>query len=170
VHFRLIQIDLLLVVDELLEEAFQGLIYGGVLIIELRGIANIWHAIDICFLEGVILVLHILFPLTVLFHVFPSYFRALGLSNANYNIFGPLSAEGFAGIKIGFIRFDIAGDLLFLQVHGQFFLFDKIIGGLHGEGVHVHLQFIIVDDLVAQERIEATPILKIAIHFSDLWD
>ncbi len=53
-------------------------------------------------------------------------------------------------------------------MQGDVLLFDEIIANLDGKRIHIHLQFVIVDDFVVEKRIEATPILKIAIHFADL--
>jgi hypothetical protein len=89
VHFGLIQIDLLLVVDELLQQPLQRLIYVHTLIAKLRRwgrIADIWHAIDISLFEGVIFSGDVLLSLAKLFCVFSSYLVILYLSNSNYDI------------------------------------------------------------------------------------
>lgn len=55
-------------------------------------------------------------------------------------------------------------------MEGKLFLFDKIIGNLDGETIDVHLQFIIVDDFVTEQRIKPAPVLEVSIDFPDLWD
>lgn len=55
-------------------------------------------------------------------------------------------------------------------MHGELLLFDEIIGHLGGKRIDIHLQLVVVDDLIVEERIEAAPVLEVAIEFSDLGD
>lgn len=89
-HFRLIHIDFLLIINELFEKPLERLIYCHILIVELRWwgrVAYIWHAIDIVLFEGVVLSGNVLFSLTKLLCVFSSNIVAIELPNANYDIF-----------------------------------------------------------------------------------
>lgn len=140
------------------------------MIIDLWGIAYIWHAIYISFLKGIVLARDVLLPLAELLRVLPANLVVFQLSDPNYYVFGSLTTKGFAGIKIGLKRLYVTGCFLLLQVHGQLLLFDEIIRHLGGKRIDIHLQFVVVDDLVAEERIEATPVLEVAIEFSDLGD
>lgn len=101
-HFRLIHVNLLLVLDQLFEQTFQGLIRRCVLVIDLRRIAYIWHAIYISFLEGIILARDVLLSLAKLLCVLPANLVVIQLSDTNYDILGPLATKSFAGIKIAF--------------------------------------------------------------------
>lgn len=175
-HFRLIHVDLLLVLNKLLEQTLQRLVWRGVLVIDLWGTAYIWHAIYISFLKGIVLARYVLLArdvllaLAELLRAFPANLIAFRLSDTNYDIFGPLTTKSFAGIKIAVEWLYVTGHFLLLQVHGQLLLFDEIIGHLDGKRIDIHLQLVVVDDLVVDERIEPAPVLEIALEFSDLGD
>jgi hypothetical protein len=83
-------------------------------------------------------------------------------------MFGTFSSEGAVAGEGLLERFRVGGRVLLLACgEGELFAFGEG-GRVGGEGVDVVLQFVVVDEVVAEEGVEAGPVLEAAVDAFDL--